>query len=360
MRRTSKAFGTVAALALVAAASMAPAVSRDNDSVDTHFGTYTDWSKWQRVTNNPFDFRGCGTTVTATWPVDRAFQRTRTDPYGNVYIDFKGVLKTRLTAKDGRRSELIDTSGIAAPGGAVSYKNGDFLYDALGANLTVSSRAQDRLPGLPRNFVSQGPFTALYHPDAKAELLREPQHWISVCRLLDGAHQLRGNPRTGGYTDWGGWQNGASGDSEWARGCDTQVKFKSIKDTLKFRSRQDSRGNDYFQLGNGVLSGRFVSKDGRQTERLDLSGETAPGGVVVYKDGTDTKPHFMSDLLGVNYVLPEAIVGVDPKLPRLFVSYGPATAVSENNELHSLRYPQEVVSICRLLDGGRVPWDVDD
>jgi hypothetical protein len=77
---------------------------------------------------------------------------------------------------------------------------------------------------------------------------------------------------------------------------------------------------------------------------------------VIYSDSTQDKPHFLADLLGVNYTLPAAGVGIDTSLPRLNVTYGPVTAVSANNKLQVLREPQRAVNICHLLNGGHLPW----
>jgi hypothetical protein len=235
----------------------------DPPTVDTHGGTYTDWTPFEAAPAEPFRVRACGTTVRVTFPVDHGMLRTREDDQGNTYFDFQGEIKQRFIAKDGRRSHLIDVGGIPAPGGFVSYPDGSFLFDGLGANSLFNS---DRLPGLPKNFVSQGPITILYNADGSMELLRSPQAWISACALLNGAYQPGGDHVSGGYTDWSDWQDGAAGDSEYVRGCGTQVKFHPTRETVQSRFRADDQGNVYVQFGNGDLIGRFVAKDGRRSD----------------------------------------------------------------------------------------------
>ena len=350
MRRLHAGCGTATAvlMALSPLSSASSATAQTpSDGPDTHRGTYTDWGPWQRIPTAKHEkFRACGTTVHIKTVVNRERVRIRTDAAGVVHQQFRGALWERLVDNRSRRSAALNVSGWSAPGGAVAYPNGDFMYDAVGANLIYPHRNLDVVRGMPRAFVSQGPITLLSHPHARVRMLREPQKWVSVCALLRGARQPVGAHARGGYTDWSRWQGGKLGDVT-HQICGTTVKEHLTTDAEQTRTRQDSRGNLYISI-RGDLAVRFTATGGVSTGVMDVSGVTPPGGIVLYAHGK-ARTDSLYDSLGSNEVVQDRAHGVTPRLPKASFGQGPLTMLSINHHNRLLRAPQQAMNICTLL-----------
>jgi hypothetical protein len=342
------ATATAVLMALSPLSASSATAQTPSDGPDTHRGTYTDWGPWQPIpTARHEKFRACGTTVHIKTVVNRERVRVRTDAAGVVYQQFRGALWERLVDNRGRRSAALNVSGWSAPGGAVAYPDGDFMYDAVGANLIYPHRNLDVVRGMPRAFVSQGPITLLSHPHARVRMLREPQKWVSVCALLRGARQPVGAHARGGYTDWSRWRANHLGDLT-HHICGTAVKEHVVTDGEQARTRQDSHDNLYMQI-RGDFRVRLTARDGGTTGVQDASGETPPGGWVFYAHG-QAKSDLLVDSLGRNEEIQDLpSFGSTHRLPRASLTQGPVTALSVNHHVRLLREPQEVMNVCTML-----------
>ena len=119
----------------------------------------TAWARgdgWEPLANEPFTVEACGTTVDATFPMNKEYQQVTTDAEGNQHIKVTGALKVTLTDTATGRSVTYNISG---PGTSIAYANGDFLFDATGRNLWFLTPEQAAATGLPQLFVTSGPIS---------------------------------------------------------------------------------------------------------------------------------------------------------------------------------------------------------
>ena len=350
MRRHHTAGGLTAALVLTLAAPVAmplSSASAHSVDVDRRHGSYTDWSAWEPIpTDKHLKFRACGTTVHVRTLVNKERIRFRADEAKNVYQQVRGALWWRLVDDRGRRSRALNISGWSAPGGHVAFKNGRFMYDAVGASLIFPMRRLDVVRGMPRAFLAQGPITLLSRPHAPVRMLREPQRWVSVCRLLEGGKQPRGDRRTGGYTDWSRWQ-AAPLDDITHHICGTKVREHVAVNKEEARFRQDSHGNYYTQV-RGMLAEKLTAPNGATTGVVRTPGATPPGGIVAYTHGR-TKGDVLIDFLGRNELIQDPHFGISPRVPKAAFSQGPLTGLSVNGQARLLREPQTVTGMCSML-----------
>jgi hypothetical protein len=350
MRRHHTAGGLVTALVITLGGSVAvPASSASTyaPGADRRHGSYTDWGAWEAVpTPHHVRFRACGTTVRVRTLVNTERVRTRRDAARNVYQQMRGALWVRLVDAHGRRSRALNVSGWSAPGGHVAFRNGRYMYDALGANIIFPMRRLDVVRGMPRAFVSQGPITLLSRPHARVRMLREPQRWVSVCRLLEGGKQPRGDRATGGYTDWSEWQASPLDDIT-HHICGTKVREHVVVNDEQARFRQDSHGNVYTQV-RGMLAERLTARNGATTGLERTPGSTPPGGIVAYTRGR-TKGDLLLDWLGRNEVVQDPAFGITPRIPEAAFSQGPLTGLSVNGHARLLREPEAVTNMCSML-----------
>src|SRR5215216_3431512 len=107
----------------------------------------TAWARgdgWEPLNNQPFTVEACGTTVDATFPMDKEYQQVTT------------------------------------------YANGDFLFNATGRNLLFLTPEQAAATGLPQLFVTSGPISVLFRADGSVEVQRLGNHLQDICAALTG------------------------------------------------------------------------------------------------------------------------------------------------------------------------------
>jgi hypothetical protein len=146
----------------------------------------TAWARgdgWEPLNNQPFTVQACGTTVDATFPMDKEYQQVTTDAEGNQHIKVTGALKVTLTDTATGRSVTYNISG---PGTSIAYANGDFLFNATGRNLLFLTPEQAAATGLPQLFVTSGPISVLFRADGSVEVQRLGNHLQDICAALTG------------------------------------------------------------------------------------------------------------------------------------------------------------------------------
>lgn len=146
----------------------------------------TAWARgdgWEPLNNQPFTVEACGTTVDATFPMDKEYQQVTTDAEGNQHIKVTGALKVTLTDTATGRSVTYNISG---PGTSIAYANGDFLLVATGRNLGILTAEQAAALGLPELFVTSGPIRVLIRADGSVDIQRQGNHLQDICAALTG------------------------------------------------------------------------------------------------------------------------------------------------------------------------------
>jgi hypothetical protein len=146
----------------------------------------TAWARgdgWEPLANEPFTVEACGTTVDATFPMNKEYQQVTTDAEGNQHIKVTGALKVTLTDTATGRSVTYNISG---PGTSIAYANGDFLFNATGRNLLFLTPEQAAATGLPQLFVTSGPISVLFRADGSVEVQRLGNHLQDICAALTG------------------------------------------------------------------------------------------------------------------------------------------------------------------------------
>lgn len=147
----------------------------------------TAWARgdgWEPLANEPFTVEACGTTVDATFPMNKEYQQVTTDAEGNQHIKVTGALKVTLTDSATGRSVTYNISGPAK--NSIAYANGDFLLVATGRNLGILTTEQAAALGLPELFVTSGAIRVLIAADGSVDIQRQGNHLQDICAALTG------------------------------------------------------------------------------------------------------------------------------------------------------------------------------
>src|SRR5919204_3563001 len=138
---------------------------------------------WQFLPYFSSPTHSCGTTVRNQAVANKEYAKIVTTPDGTVVFELvTGVLKIRLTNKETGTSFVVNASGTGRD--AVSYPNGDFLFQSSGPSLLILSPEQAADTGLAEIALNKGNILLLFRADRSAQLLSRTGKLVDECARL--------------------------------------------------------------------------------------------------------------------------------------------------------------------------------